>query len=115
MHTTAASPKTATKTLSNAFLKKKQHGEKIEVPKERAPAKVVNLMEALRRSIDAEGGRRKPAARSVQHRSGAKKRRADQARANEKQVRQHRLSAASLHKSKVVIGNMTPMLFVFGP
>ena len=38
------------------LLKKKQAGEKIEVPKERKPANVVNLMEALRRSIDAEGG-----------------------------------------------------------
>jgi DNA end-binding protein Ku len=56
------------------LLKKKQHGEKIEVPKERQPAKVVNLMEALRQSIAAEGGSRgKPAARSVQQRSGAKK------------------------------------------
>jgi DNA end-binding protein Ku len=55
------------------LLKKKQHGEKIEAPKERAPAKVVNLMEALRQSIAAEGGGKgKPAARSVQ-RSGAKR------------------------------------------
>jgi DNA end-binding protein Ku len=56
------------------LLKKKQHGEKIEVPKERQPAKVVNLMEALRQSIAAESGSRgKPTARSVQQRSGAKK------------------------------------------
>ena len=56
------------------LLKKKQHGEKIEAPKERAPAKVVNLMEALRRSIEAEGGGKgKPSARSVQHRGTAKK------------------------------------------
>ena len=46
------------------LLKKKQHGEKIEVPKERKPANVVNLMEALRQSISAEGGSRgKPAPR----------------------------------------------------
>jgi DNA end-binding protein Ku len=32
------------------LLKKKQAGEKIEAPKERAPAKVINLMDALRRS-----------------------------------------------------------------
>jgi DNA end-binding protein Ku len=58
------------------LLKKKQAGEKIEAPKERKPANVVNLMEALRQSIaaEAEGGAKgKPAARSVQHRGGAKK------------------------------------------
>jgi len=56
------------------LLKKKQSGEKIEVPKERKPANVVNLMEALRQSIAAESvARGKPAARSVQQRSGAKK------------------------------------------
>jgi DNA end-binding protein Ku len=56
------------------LLKKKQAGEKIEAPKERKPANVVNLMEALRQSIAAEGGAKgKPAARSVQHRGGAKK------------------------------------------
>ena len=36
--------------------KKKQSGEKIEAPRERAPAKVVNLMDALRRSVHAERG-----------------------------------------------------------
>ena len=30
------------------LLKKKQSGQKIEVPKERAPAKVINLIDALR-------------------------------------------------------------------
>jgi DNA end-binding protein Ku len=38
------------------LLRKKQAGEKIEAPKERAPAKVVSLMDALRRSVDAERG-----------------------------------------------------------
>src|SRR5207248_5085028 len=38
------------------LLKKKRSGEKIEVPRERAPAKVINLMDALRRSVDAEQG-----------------------------------------------------------
>jgi hypothetical protein len=38
------------------LLRKKQSGQKIEVPRERAPAKVINLMEALRRSVDAERG-----------------------------------------------------------
>jgi DNA end-binding protein Ku len=56
------------------LLKKKQAGEKIEAPKERKPANVVNLMEALRQSIAAEGGAKgKPAARSVQERPAAKK------------------------------------------
>jgi DNA end-binding protein Ku len=46
------------------LLKKKQSGEKIEAPTEREPAKVINLMDALRRSIESEGGqRRKPPAR----------------------------------------------------
>jgi DNA end-binding protein Ku len=38
------------------LLRKKQSGQKIEVPRERAPAKVINVMEALRRSVDAERG-----------------------------------------------------------
>jgi DNA end-binding protein Ku len=44
------------------LLKKKQKGEKIEKPKERAPSNVVNLMDALRQSVKAEGAgeRRKP-------------------------------------------------------
>ncbi|MBV8286054.1 MAG: Ku protein [Hyphomicrobiales bacterium] len=37
-------------------LKKKQAGEKIEVPKQREPAKVISLMDALRRSVQAERG-----------------------------------------------------------
>ena len=56
------------------LLKKKQAGEKIEAPKEREPGTVVNLMEALRRSIEAEGGAKgKPPARSGQQRKSAKK------------------------------------------
>jgi len=45
------------------------------VPTERAPAKVVNLMDALRRSVEAErsgGGKKEPAA-SVHERSAKKK------------------------------------------
>jgi DNA end-binding protein Ku len=38
------------------LLKKKQKGEKIEKPKERAPSNVVNLMDALRQSVQAEKG-----------------------------------------------------------
>jgi DNA end-binding protein Ku len=39
------------------LLRKKQKGEKIEAPKERAPSNVINLMDALRGSIKTEGGR----------------------------------------------------------
>jgi DNA end-binding protein Ku len=56
------------------LLNKKQAGEKIEVPTEREPAKVVNLMDALRRSVEAErGAARKPPAPSVQQRAPKKK------------------------------------------
>jgi DNA end-binding protein Ku len=54
------------------LLKKKQAGEKIEAPKEREPAKVISLMDALRRSVGAEratDGRRKPARSSAQRRT----------------------------------------------
>jgi DNA end-binding protein Ku len=58
------------------LLKKKQAGEKIEAPRERAPAKVVNLMDALRRSVEAErsGGesKKRPAAPKKTSRSHKK-------------------------------------------
>jgi non-homologous end joining protein Ku len=57
-------------------LKKKQAGEKIEAPKERAPAKVINLMDALRRSVEAERGggeRRKPERHAAGHERATKK------------------------------------------
>jgi len=38
------------------LLTKTQAGEKIETPRERAPAKVINLMDTLRRSVEAERG-----------------------------------------------------------
>jgi DNA end-binding protein Ku len=38
------------------LLKKKQSGEKLEAPRERAPSKVINLMDALRRSVEAGRG-----------------------------------------------------------
>jgi DNA end-binding protein Ku len=46
-----------------SLIKKKQKGEKIETPKERAPSNVVSLMDALRQSLkEGRGsGRRKPA------------------------------------------------------
>ena len=52
------------------LLRKNQHGEKIETPRERTPAKVINLMDALRRSVDTE--RRAPARRAT-HRRALKK------------------------------------------
>jgi DNA end-binding protein Ku len=58
------------------LLRKKQKGEKIEQPKERAPSNVINLMDALRKSVKAEGApseRRKPA-RKTSQRAPAKRR-----------------------------------------
>jgi DNA end-binding protein Ku len=55
-------------------VKKKQAGEKIEAPKERAPAKVINLMDALRRSVEAERGSAKQQAPSAKARGGESER-----------------------------------------
>jgi DNA end-binding protein Ku len=44
------------------IIRKKQKGEKIERPKEPARGKVVNLMDALRQSVEASGERKKVAA-----------------------------------------------------
>jgi DNA end-binding protein Ku len=58
------------------LLKKKQAGEKIEAPRERAPAKVINLMDALRRSVEAERGgdeRRKAERHAAAHQRTPKK------------------------------------------
>jgi DNA end-binding protein Ku len=57
------------------LLKKKQAGVKIEAPKERAPAKVVNLMDALKRSVEAErgGGERRKSARHAAAQHGTAK------------------------------------------
>jgi DNA end-binding protein Ku len=56
------------------LLKTKQSGQKIEAPREREPSKVVNLMEALRRSVETERGgeRRKPARAGGNHRAPKK-------------------------------------------
>ena len=57
------------------LLKKKQSGQKIEAPHDREPSKVVNLMDALRRSVETERGggeRRKPAPRAGDHRAPKK-------------------------------------------
>jgi DNA end-binding protein Ku len=53
------------------LLKKKQAGEKIEPARELAPPRVVNLMDALRASIDAE--EKKAPAPSTRARRPAKK------------------------------------------
>jgi DNA end-binding protein Ku len=57
------------------LLKKKQSGQKIEAPRERAPSKVINLMDALRRSVEAEGStdRRKPERRAAADHRAPKK------------------------------------------
>jgi DNA end-binding protein Ku len=57
------------------LLKTKQSGQKIEAPKEREPSKVVNLMDALRRSVETEragGERRKPTPLASDHRASKK-------------------------------------------
>ncbi len=66
------------------LLRKKQKGEKIEQPKERAPSNVINLMDALRKSVQGERGgseRRKPARKAsprtpVKRRSNGHRRKA---------------------------------------
>jgi DNA end-binding protein Ku len=58
------------------LLKKKQKGEKIERSKESKPSNVVDLMEALRRSVGAETGggkRRKSSSHGAGHPRAAKK------------------------------------------
>jgi DNA end-binding protein Ku len=46
------------------LLRKKQHGERIDRPKEPRKTNVVNLMDALRQSVQAERGGKRPAAPS---------------------------------------------------
>jgi DNA end-binding protein Ku len=58
------------------LLKKKQGGEKIEAPREREPAEVINLMNALPKSVESERGgteRRKPARSASAHHRTPKK------------------------------------------
>jgi DNA end-binding protein Ku len=54
------------------LLRKKQKGEKIERPREPARTNVVNLMEALRQSVKAAGGKQ-PRATRAQARKGKKR------------------------------------------
>src|SRR5436190_3563637 len=53
------------------LLKKKQEGKPIERPERREPTNVVNLMEALRRSVEA-GGADKSRKQRIVHRSAAR-------------------------------------------
>jgi non-homologous end joining protein Ku len=48
------------------LIRKKQSGQPIERPERREPAKVINLMDALRRSVEAsrESAKRAPAAKA---------------------------------------------------
>jgi DNA end-binding protein Ku len=56
-------PRSALADALRELIEKKAKGEKIEQPKQPARSNVVNLMDALRASVEAEGGseRRKPA------------------------------------------------------
>ena len=55
------------------LIKRKQEGKPIERSKEQEPAKVIDLMDALRKSAGKETSARRPQARSTTHRRTAKK------------------------------------------
>lgn len=55
------------------LIKRKQHGEKIEAPKEREPAQVIDLMEALRRSAKGKPAPARRAGRRTASHGGVKK------------------------------------------
>lgn len=55
------------------LLRKKQKGEKIERPKEPARTNVVNLMEALRQSVQAAGGKQSSATRAQSKKRGKRR------------------------------------------
>jgi DNA end-binding protein Ku len=67
------------------LLRKKEHGEKIEVPRDREPSKVINLMDALRRSAKgasagaARRGRAQPQSRKSTKKSSRSSARARKA------------------------------------
>jgi DNA end-binding protein Ku len=54
------------------LLRKKQKGEKIDRPKERAPSNVINLMDALRQSVKTGGSKASGGARHAAPRSNAR-------------------------------------------
>ncbi len=55
------------------LIKRKQQGKPIEAPRQREPAKVIDLMEALRRSAGETGTARRRGRRAAPHRRRAKK------------------------------------------
>jgi len=55
------------------LIAKKQAGERIEAPKGQAPAKVIDLMDALRRSLKASSAKAGPPPRAAQAGKGRKK------------------------------------------
>jgi len=55
------------------LLRKKDRGEKIEAPRDREPAKVINLMEALRRSAKGQHVTHSRRRRPSNHRRGTRK------------------------------------------
>jgi non-homologous end joining protein Ku len=60
-------------TALKELIKRKQQGKPIERAKEREPAKVIDLMEALRRSAGEKAPARRPARRAASHSRAAKK------------------------------------------
>jgi DNA end-binding protein Ku len=55
------------------LLKRKQEGKRIERPKDHTPSNVVNLMDALRKSVEAEAGGGRSARSSAAPRRAPKK------------------------------------------
>jgi DNA end-binding protein Ku len=49
------------------LIRRKRQGKPIEQPQQREPAKVINLMDALRRSVQASGGAKSASRRSFAH------------------------------------------------
>jgi len=60
-------------TALKELIKRKQQGKPIERVKEREPAKVIDLMEALRRSAGEKTAARRPPRRAASHSRAAKK------------------------------------------
>ena len=78
------------------LLRKKQKGEKIERAKESAPSNVINLMDALRQSVKADGG--KGTSKSAEQERGQERRRAARRSAPAQAGRKRRPKKAARHK-----------------